>query len=298
VEPGREKGNKALTWSLISVLALIWGSSFIMMKKGLEVFAPGEVAAYRIFLSFVVMIPFSIRHLYTVERHHWKYLGASGILGNGIPAFLFTTAQTMISSSTAGMLNSLTPVFTLLVGTLVFKIKAGIKNITGVFIGLAGAVILIIIRSEGVSGSDPKYGLLIVIATICYAFSVNILRSKLYVLDPFAITGFALMFAGIPCGVYLFTTPFFEIIASNPDSRPALAYISLLAILGTGLSTVLFNRLIKFTSALTASSVTYLIPLVAMLWGLGDGESFGIFHLLSMAGILCGVYLINKKWDK
>lgn len=295
MEKGTENENRVVTVSLIVVLAIIWGSSFILMKKGLLVFLPSQVAAYRMFLSFLVMIPFSIPYLKTVRKSHWKFICATGFLGNGIPSILFTTAQTMIASSMAGMLNSLTPVFTLLAGSLVFKIKVKKQNMLGVFLGLAGAVSLILTHSKGAIGENPNYGLLIVIATICYAFSVNILRSKLFELNPLAITGFALMFVGIPSGVFLFTTPFIETLKSQPDAPLALSYISILSVMGTGVSTVLFNRLIKVSTALSASSVTYLIPIVAMVWGLADGESFSMFHLFSMAGILGGVYLINKK---
>ncbi len=280
---------------LIAILAVIWGSSFILMKKGLLVFSPEEVASYRMFLSFAVTIPFSLKHFQSVRPGHWKFMCASGFLGNGIPAILFSTAQTMIASSMAGMLNSLTPVFTLLVGSLFFGIRVRNWNIAGVFLGLAGAVGLIMIHSEGALGQNPAYGLLIVLATVCYAFSVNILRSKLVELDPLAITGFALMFAGIPAGIYLLTTPFLHVLQSNPEAPKAVLYISILSVMGTGVSTVLFNRLIKMTTALTASSVTYLIPVVAMGWGLLDGEGFGGFHLLALCGILGGVYLINKR---
>lgn len=295
MEGKKEKENKLITWILIAVLAVIWGSSFILMKKGLEVYSPDVVAAFRMFLSFIVMIPFSFKFLKTVKPHHWKFICATGFLGNGIPSILFTTAQTMIASSVAGMLNSLTPLFTLLAGTLVFGIKVKKANIAGVFLGLAGAVTLILTHSKGTLGENPNYGLFIVIATICYAFSVNILRNKLYELNPLAITGLALMFVGVPAGIYLFTTTFFETVLINQQSKMAFIYICILSIMGTGVSTVLFNHLIKFTTALTASSVTYLIPIVAMLWGLLDGENIGIIHLWSMAGILGGVYLINKK---
>jgi drug/metabolite transporter (DMT)-like permease len=289
------KGNKVVTWSLIDVLAIIWGSSFILMKRGLLVFSPVEVGAYRMFLSFAVMIPFSLKYLKTIKPAHWKFICASGFLGNGIPAILFPYAQTMIASSMAGMLNSLTPVFTLLAGSLVFGIKVKKQNVAGVFLGLAGAVILILIHSKGAIGSNPAYGLYIVIATVCYAFSVNILRSRLFELEPVAITGFALMFAGVPAGLYLLTTSFYHTCTTNPEAPLALLYISILSIMGTGVSTVLFNILIKGTTALAASSVTYLIPIVAILWGVADKENIGLFHMLSMAGILGGVYLINRK---
>ena len=221
---------------------------------------------------------------------------AVGLLGNGIPSFLFTHAQTHIPSAMAGMLNSLTPVFVVLVGWLLFGSLFKASHIIGVIIGLAGAVALILINSKGtLVNAHNWYGFLIVLATISYAFSVNIIRKYLHEVDAVNITGFALFAAGIPCGIFLFTTDFISRFSTQPGVWTNFGYILLLGLLGTALSTVIFNKLIKISNPLYAASVTYLIPIVAMLWGLFDGESLGIFHLLAMGGILFGVYLINLQ---
>lgn len=288
-----DDNNKA--WLLILLLALIWGSSFILMKKGLKSFTYDEVAALRMFTAFIVVFPFAVSGFRTVKSTQWKYILASGILGNMIPAFLFPFAQTMVASSMAGMLNSLTPVFVLLIGKFVFGVSTRRAAIYGVILGLAGAVTLLLIRSQGAIGSNPSYGLYIVLACIMYATSVNILRTYLHDLSPMVITGFALMFAGVPCGLYLFSTDFISRLSSEPNSIQSFLAVCTLGMIGSGLSTVLFNRLIKVTTALAASSVTYLIPIVSILWGIMDNENIGVFHLLAMTGILGGVYLINKK---
>lgn len=290
-----KKENTASSWILIVLLALIWGSSFILIKRGLKTFSFDEVAALRMFAAFCVVFPFALRNIKVVQKHHWKFILLSGMLGNMIPAFLFPFAQTMVASSMAGMLNSLTPVFVLLIGKFVFDVSTKRTAIYGVVIGLLSAIALILIRTQGALGSNPYYGLYIVLACVFYAISVNILRSKLHDLDPIILTGFALMFAGIPCGIYLFSTDFISRITTNPEGWNSFAAICTLGIIGSGLSTVLFNKLIKTTSALAASSVTYLMPVVSIMWGLWDHESIGVYHILAMTGILSGVYLINKK---
>ncbi|MBL7927051.1 MAG: EamA family transporter [Bacteroidia bacterium] len=286
--------GQTMAWLLIAALAVIWGSSFILMKRGLVSLTFDQVAALRMFTAFLAVFPFAVSGVKQVLPHQWKFIALSGLLGNLIPAFLFPFAQTMIASNMAGMLNALTPVFVLLVGKWMFGIKSSRHAIAGVFIGLAGAIGLILTRSQGAIGSNSAYGLYIILACLCYGTSVNILRSKLHELNPIIITGFALMFAGVPSGIYLFNTDFLEC-ALLPQSQKSLIAICILGVVGSGLSTVLFNKLIKNTSALAASSVTYLIPVVALIWGLYDHETMGVMHIISMLVILSGVYLINKK---
>ncbi|HMT30011.1 MAG TPA: EamA family transporter [Bacteroidia bacterium] len=276
-------------------LALIWGSSFILMKRGLLDFTADQVASIRMFASFLCLFPFVIRHTKKIKKEQWKYIFATGLLGNGIPAFLFTTAQTEVPSFMAGMLNSLTPLFTLIIGYFVFKSQISFNKIAGVGLGLAGAVGLIMINAGSHIGDVSFYPMLIVIATLCYACSVNIIKHKLQDVESILISGFALFIVGPPTGIYLFTTNFVEVLTDHSHAWISLIYVLLLAIFGTAISIVLFNKLIKSSGALFASSVTYLIPIVAMLWGLVDNEKLGIFHLFALGAILGGVYLINRK---
>lgn len=284
-----------LKWVLIFGLALVWGSSFILMKRALVDFSPDQVASIRMFASFIFLFPFVIGKASRVEPGQWKYIIATGFLGNGIPAFLFAYAQTKVPSFMAGMLNSLTPLFTMVLGYFIFKNKVTFNQAAGVTLGLLGAIGLILLTSGGRIEDVSWYPILIVIATICYAGSVNIIRHKLHAVESLVISGFALSIVGPLTGIHLFSTDFIHRLNENPHAWIALGYVLILALFGTAISIVVFNKLIKMSGALFASSVTYLIPIVAMLWGLADQEYMGVVHLLALAAILTGVYLINLK---
>lgn len=286
--------NKLLQWFVLLILAFIWGSSFILMKKGLEVYSHNVVAALRISIAFLFLIPFALKYFKSVEKKYWKYLIASGLLGNGIPAFLFTLAQTEITSSISGMLNSLVPIFALLVGVLLFKQKTKKTQLIGVSIGLVGAILLITANGLEFKSSNIWYSLLVVAATICYALSVNIIKVKLKEINAIAITSLSFLTIGPLVLIYLFSTNFIDVTIINPLANKALIYISLLAIFGTAISVVIFNLLIKKTTALFASSVTYLIPVFAIMWGFLAGETLTFMHLTSISIIFIGIYFINK----
>jgi len=287
--------NKKNTILLITVLALIWGSSFILMKRGLDVYTPAQVGAIRVFSAFLCVFPFVAHKFRKVERSRWKFLFLTGMLGNGIPAILFPLAETNISSSVAGMLNAMTPLFTMIVGISLFGMTGGRNRVVGLIIGLIGTLILVGGKNATLENGNPWFAGFIVLATICYAFSVNILRYRLADMGSVMISGFALMFAGVPMGIYLFSTDFVRRTQETPGAVFSLSAVLILGVFSTAISTVLFNRLIKMAGALSASSVTYLIPMVAMIWGFYDKENLGWIHIIGLCGILIGVYLINKK---
>ena len=288
--------SKKQSYFLIVVLAIIWGSSFILMKRALITYTPFQIGALRILIAFLSMLPIILKQFRTIEKSKWKYLAASGFLGNGIPSILFPLAETRISSALAGMINTLTPIFTFIVGILIFGMKGGVLRILGLAIGLLGAIIMIAGDTGDLVFTEVNnYALIVVLAAVCYAFSVNILRYKLHDIDPVRLTAFALFFAGIPMGIILFSGDFVERTVMMPGSELSIFYIGILGLLSTALSTIIFNKIIKSSGALAASSVTYLIPVVAVLWGMFDDERLGLFHLLGLAAILTGVYLINRK---
>jgi drug/metabolite transporter (DMT)-like permease len=288
--------DKFTRWIYLAVLAVIWGSSFILMKVGLKCFDPRQVASIRLFVSWCALLPLVAHRFKEVKKEKFRFIFATGLLGNGIPAFLFAIAQTNVSSSLAGMLNSLTPVFVVLIGILFFKSVFKISQMLGVVTGLAGAFALILISSKAnVFSGNAWFGLLIVLATICYGFSVTIIRTYLHHVDAVLITGFALFIAGIPSGIYLFTTDFISRFSVYDHVWKCFLSVVALGLLNTAFSTVLFNKLIKISNALYASSVTYLIPIVAILWGVLDGEIINWKHILAMLAILTGIYLINYE---
>ncbi|MEP7264021.1 MAG: DMT family transporter [Bacteroidota bacterium] len=282
-----------LKWIFLVLLALIWGSSFILMKRGLMYFRPDQVAAMRMLIAFIVSFPFVARHYKKIGKGKFKYIAVVGILGSGIPAILFTTAQTRINSSLAGMLNSLTPLFTLLIGFWFFRTRFSVWQIAGVAAGFAGAAGLILINAEGDLSADAGYALLIMIATLFYGISVNTIKAHLAGINVLIISGFALLCVGIPYGIYLFTTDFVDRLANEPNAWTGVMFIAILAVMGTALSNILYFQMVKISSPLFASAVTYFIPIVALFWGLGDGESLNLLHIPAMLAILGGVAMIS-----
>lgn len=287
--------SRFLPWIILITLAIVWGSSFILMKRGMEVFSATQVASLRIFIAFLSLIPFLIFQYKHMIGPKAKWLFLVGLFGNGIPAFLFTRAQLGLSSAVTGMLNSLTPLFTLILAVLAFQAKTKTINIVGVIIGLLGACGLIFFNGSPDFSGSIGYAFYVVIATLMYAISVNVIKKHLQEMDSIVIATCAFSFVGPLAGIYLFSGDFISVVKSNPESWKALGFISILAVIGSALSVIIFNRLIKISNALFASSVTYLIPVVAMFWGALDGEQILLIHFVWISVILAGVYLVNVQ---
>ena len=282
-------------WLIVGLLALTWGSSFILMKRGLISFTPLQVGSLRIAFSSVFTLMVAFPYLRYFQRKDAKWLLASGFLGSGIPLLMFPYAVSKLDSGFVGILNSLVPLFTLVLGALFFHRHARKVQIIGVMAGFVGAFLLIFPRMSLTWDTRVAYSLLPIVATIMYAYNVNIVQTYLRHLPSGAMTVLSLMpvlpFALLVLGL----TGFPETFQAAPLAWESLGYVAILGIVGSSLAVLLFNWLIVKTSALFASSVTYLIPVVALGWGFLDGESLGIPHLIGLAGILTGVYLVNLR---
>ncbi|MCH2198206.1 MAG: DMT family transporter [Flavobacteriales bacterium] len=259
-----------------------------------EVFSSYQIAAMRIGIAGIVLSPIIIRKWKQIQRKDLLWMMAVGMIGNTIPAFLFTAAQLKLASSIAGILNSLTPLFTLVVAMIVFGNRFTRRQIIGLLLGFAGAVGMITLKDSNGETHLLSMGL-IVIATLCYAFSVNIIRNKLAGVSSMLIAAVALVSMAIPNLIWLSTTNVGTVITQHPEGVNGFLATSVLAAVGTAMALVLFNGLIKDTSALFASSVTYLIPIVAALWGYLDEEHLTLMHLAFAMVILIGVYLVNRS---
>lgn len=282
----------ARQWLSLGLLGLVWGSSFILIKRGIEVYDPVQVGAMRLSISALAFLPFFLIQMRRVDWSKWKPLVVVGLCGSAIPAFLFPMAQMNISSSVTGVLNSLTPLFTLLLGLLFFGRKFRMLKLLGVFIGLAGATLLILAGNEGgFQGSNIWYALLAVLATVCYAISVNTVGTHLSNMSSLTISAISFVIVGLPALIYLFSTDFVEVLTHHKEGYTAFFYIALLALAGTVLASLLFFQLVHWTTPVFASSVAYVIPLFAMGWGFLDGEAVTVFHFISAGLILYGLYL-------
>lgn len=265
-----------------------------MIKRGLDVFSPLQVGTIRVSFAFILLFPFALKYLKSVFRLKWKQIIIYGLTANLVPAILFATAETGLSSSLTGILNSLTPMFTLLIGAMFFGISIRKKQSLGLAAGLIGSLILSFVGSGGEFGSFNFYALFVVAATICYGFSSNIVWKYFLQVDSLALTALAFFSMGSVSMIYLFSSDFVFRVQNIEGAWTSLSYLFILSALGTAFALILFNRLIQITSAVFASTVTYLIPVTAVVWGILDGEELYALHFVGMGLVIIGVYVVNR----
>lgn len=286
--------SQQLKWLYLTILALIWGSSFILIKRGLVGLNPLQVGSLRMVFAAVFLLVIGFRNLPKIPLHQWKYLALTALFGTFIPAFLFAIAQTQIDSSVSSILNSLTPLNTLMIGALIFGLQFKRIQIIGVFIGFIGTSLLILNGALHHPEQNYYFAILVLIATLCYALNVNLIKRYLSDLSPLSISvgNFTVML--IPALVILISTGFLEIM-SKIEVQHAIFYIMILGVVGTGIANIIFFKLIQMATPVFATSVTYLIPIVAFFWGMLDHEALTLVQLMGAAIILFGVYLTSKK---
>ncbi len=289
--------KKGWQWAVLFFLAVIWGSSFILMKNGLVVFSSVQVASLRISICGIVLLPFAIKHIRYLKTH-FLFLLAVGLVGNGIPAFLFTWSQMHVSSSSAGILNSLTPVFTLIVGGLFFRTRIRKFQLIGVFLGLAGSVLLFVNDSFTFEFNIFTWGLLIVLATVMYGINTNHVKNNLKEVPAIAITSLSFMLV-LPVSLFIYSMNLpCPCIIEDPEFYKALWSVIVLAVFGSAIAVAVMNTFIKYTTPVFAASVTYIMPAVALAWGFNDNEKIGLSSFLALLLVLAGVYLVQLKSDK
>ncbi len=281
-------------WLVLIVLSMIWGTSYILMKRGLVAFSPYQVACIRLSVSSIIFIPAFFYYIRKIDWTKFRYLLLVGVTGTAIPAFLFPIAQTQISSSLTGILNSLTPLSTLVLGVVLFKADLVWKKVVGVLVGLVGASILIFYGTQDGSTGNLWYGLLVILATICYGMSSNLVGYYLRDVSSLLISAISFTIVGLPAVFLLFSTDFVHVLAEHEAGWASFGYVVVLALFSTVLASVIYFRLIQWTTPLFASSISYLVPIVATLLGFWDGEVITLFHFTGMGLILLGVYLSRK----
>ncbi|WP_299106170.1 EamA family transporter [uncultured Tenacibaculum sp.] len=286
--------NQKLKWIYLIILSLVWGSSFILMKKALVGLTPIQVGALRMLITAVFLLLIGFNSLKRIQKKHWKYVAYTAALGTFFPSFLFAFAISNIDSSISAILNSLTPFNTFIFGALVFGFAFKKKQFYGILIGLIGTLILILKGAELNPNQNYWYAILILIASIGYAFNVNMIKRYLHDLDALAITTGNFLLLIIPALLVLVFSGFFTSFEVTSETTSALGYITILSVVGTGIAKVMFNKMVHMSSPVFAASVTYLIPIVAVMWGIIDGERLSMLQLLAGGIILFGVWLVNK----
>jgi drug/metabolite transporter (DMT)-like permease len=286
-------------WIYLLTLAFVWGSSFILIKKGLIGLTPLQLGSLRTVLSSLFIFIIGYKSLKTVLNLQWKWIILSGFIGTFFPAFLFAFAETEVDSGVVSILNALVPLNAILIGFAIFKITSTKIQMLGVILGFIGASMLIFNGMELNPDQNYLYAGFVVLATVMYGFNVNLIKHYLQDVKPIAIATGNFVAIFIPALLVLIFSNFFtKQTFENEAVYNSIGYVAILAIFGTVMAKIIFNNLIQISSPVFASSVTYLMPIVALLWGLIDGELFGLDQGLASLLILCGISLANKKAKK
>lgn len=281
-------------WIFLIVLSLIWGSSFILIKKGLVGLSPYQLGSLRIIFAATFLLIIGFKSLTKIKQHQWKFIALTAFMGTFFPAYLFSIAQQHIDSSINAILNSLTPLGTLIIGATIFGLTFQRRQFFGVIIGLCGSALLILNGAANHPGQNYWFAILSIIAAMCYAVNVNLIKKYLSDLSPLSITtgNFAVLL--VPALVILSCTNFFEVV-NLPEVKTSMLFVGILAIMGTCVANILYFKLIQISSPIFASSVTYMLPVVAFFWGMLDGEMLSPFQFLGALIVLVGVYLSARK---
>lgn len=290
------KNKNLIAWSLLIVLAIIWGSSPILIKKALIKLDPFEIGALRLTLASFVLFPFLAKNLKEIQSKDYFILFVSGVVGNVLPYFLYPIAQTKIDSATSGVLTSLTPFFALIVGVVFYKLKATKNNIIGLIIGFLGTSLLILFSGKADGFTVDLFGLFVVAATLLYGINLNLVKYHLSHLRPITITSFSIV-SILPITIYILLdyTPFLSHVSDFKNYSLEFGYVFILGVLGTSIATIVFYNLIKIKDTVFASMVTYLMPVVAIIFGVIDGEIINAVQLFGMILIMAGVFINSKK---
>jgi drug/metabolite transporter (DMT)-like permease len=290
------ENKKGTAVFLLILLALIWGTSFILIKQGLKVFSPAEVGSLRVAAASIFLFPFALLRWKELKQGDHLKLFLSGMMGIFIPAFLFALAQTRLQSSVTGILNTLSPVWAVVMGVLFFQQRFRGFAIFGLLVSLGGAVILALARAEGEVSGFNAYALLVVLACALYGANVNFLKFRVEGLGSMTVTSVSLLLIGPFAFIYLFAfTDFAHTLTTESGAWRAAGFVVVLALMSTAIANLIFNKMLQISSPLFAASVTYLIPIVSVMWGVLDGEKLYLGHFIGMAAILGGVYLANRK---
>ena len=292
--------NALKSWILLIILSIIWGSSFILMKKGMygnngePIFSAPQVGSLRMLIASSVLLPWAIKGWRSLQsKKDILYFSIVGTCGSFLPAFLFTFAETGITSGLAGMLNSFTPIFTILLGLVIFQQRLNSYQYIGVSIGTVGIILLVLTGKQSSLSGDTTHILAVIAATLLYAISLSTIKYKLQHYSSMQVTSISLSLIWIPAFVIVLMLDTPTIIQENELAFDGLYAIIVLALFGTAIATILFNATIRLSSALFASSVTYLMPIVSVLIGWRFGEVITAAQIGSMFIILFGILLAN-----
>lgn len=282
-------------WFYLAILSLIWGSSFILIKKGLVGLNSVQLASLRMIFAASIIYIYSYNSIKKIPKKSWKWIVITAYLGTFFPVYLISYGQTEIESGLASIITTVTPINTLIIGVIFFSLTFSIKQLLGLFIGLVGAVLLLYEASETNLNSNIYFSFFIYLTTVGYAASVNLIKKYLTNIPPEAVTAGIFLSISPPAIIVLYFSDFTDLNFQDPLILKSIFFVLVLGVFGSAIAQTLFNKFVKISSPIFASAVTYTMPVVAIFWALIDGEILSIMQFFATAIILIGVYLVNKR---
>ena len=282
-------------WFYLAILSLIWGSSFILIKKGLVGLSSFQLASLRIIFAAIVIFIYSYNSLVKIPKKSWKWILITAYTGTFFPVYLISYGQTEIESGLASIITTITPINTLIVGIIFFGLLYTKKQLLGLFIGLIGAILLVYEASEADINVNIYYSFFIYMTTVGYAASVNLIKNYLTDISPEAVTAGIFISISPPALIVLFASDFSSLNFEDTEVLNSIIFVFILGVFGSAIAQTLFNKFVKIASPLFAAAVTYTMPIIAIFWAILDGETLTIMQFFATAIILIGVYMVNKK---
>ncbi|MFS0865428.1 DMT family transporter [Fredinandcohnia sp. 179-A 10B2 NHS] len=282
-------------YSALLSLSLIWGLSFVFIKILLEAAGVWGTVFVRCIAGVVILLPILwLKRKEIVRPLPWKSLVIIGVLNAGLPWGLITLSETKITTSSASVLNATTPIWTGLLGYLLFSSKLSKGQWIGILTGFVGILVLMDFNIQTLFG-ESFFGVgTMLVATACYGFSTQYAKKKLGNIGVVALTTISLL-VGAAVGVIgmIFTHP---IQIEKLIEPKVLLVIIGLGCFGSGIAQLLYYFMVREGSPEFASTVTYIIPLSAILWGyVFFKEPITTQLIIGLFIILFGVFLSTRK---
>lgn len=287
--------NYSKKWIYLIVLSIIWGSSYILIKKSLIGLSPLQLGGLRVVFTTITLLIIGYSTIKDVPKNKWKWIILTGYIGSFFPSFLFAFAQTEIDSGVTAILNSLTPLATLFIGLFFFKLIINKRQVAGILIGLFGSGFLVTESSSVNPDQNYFFAGLIVMASTFYAISLNMLKAHLQDVSPVAIALGNFLCILPPSILVLIFSGFETVDLKSDEFQNSIIFVIILSIIGSAFAKIVFNKLVQISSPIFSSSITYTLPIVALLWGVLDGETMNVKQILATLIIFIGVYLSNKN---
>lgn len=281
-----------MTNILFGLISLIWGTSFILMKKASIAFGPISIAALRVTCGTIILVIAIklVKGTWDLKKKHIFSIALLSLTGNIYPYSIIPHLVSLYGSSFLGMMVGFVPIMTIFISIPMLKERPSKVQMVGV---IGGLLCLVIICSDGLSRGIPLSALILAAtAPLSFSFANTYIKRNMPDISPLSLTCAMLAFSSI---VMLPVAAILEPVNISNGFGTAIFSIAVLGVLCTGIATYMFILLLQKRGPLFAGMVTYVIPVVAIIWGWIDSEYISMMQLAAIAGIILSLAMVQSK---